>query len=71
MKYTVLVYEADPEEGGFWATVAELPGCATQGESIEEIKVKVLDAIEEYLHAQEFAGSDVPEVTDKFEVEVG
>ena len=72
MKYTVLVYEAEPDEGGYWAKVAELPGCVTQGETIDEIRENVLDAIEEYLHAQTFAGGDLPPpVAEKFEVTVG
>jgi len=36
--YTVLVYEADEDEGGYWATVAELPGCGTTGETMDEIE---------------------------------
>ena len=44
--YTVLIYEAERDEGGYWAEVAELPGCMTQGETIDEIRANVLDAIE-------------------------
>ena len=72
MKYTVLVYEAEPDEGGYWAKVAELPGCVTQGETIEEIHENVVDAIEEYLYAQSYLGEKgPPAVTEKFEVTVG
>jgi predicted RNase H-like HicB family nuclease len=72
MKYTVLVYEAEPDEGGYWAKVPELPGCVTQGDTIEEIRENVVDAIEEYLHAQAFAGGEPPPtVAEKFEVSVG
>jgi predicted RNase H-like HicB family nuclease len=48
MDYTVLVYE-DEEDGGYWATVAELPGCFTQGETIDEVRTNIVDAIECYL----------------------
>src|SRR5829696_2155832 len=34
MKLKVVVHEA--EEGGFWAEVPAIPGCATQGETFEE-----------------------------------
>jgi predicted RNase H-like HicB family nuclease len=72
VKYTVLVYEAEPDEGGYWAKVAELPGCVTQGETIEEIHENIVDAIEEYLHAQSYLGEEGPPiVTEKFEVTVG
>jgi predicted RNase H-like HicB family nuclease len=33
------------EEGGFWAEVPAIPGCATQGETIEELKTNLLEAI--------------------------
>jgi predicted RNase H-like HicB family nuclease len=61
MTYTVLIYEAEPEEGRFWATVAELPGCYTQGETIEEVEENVKDAIEAGLHALKDAGEPLPE----------
>jgi hypothetical protein len=35
MKIKVIVHEA--EEGGYWAEVPALPGCATQAESFEEL----------------------------------
>jgi len=37
------------EEGGFWAEVPILPGCATQGETIEELKENLRDAIAGWL----------------------
>jgi hypothetical protein len=35
MKIKVVVHEA--EEGGFWAEVPAIPGCATQGDTFEEL----------------------------------
>lgn len=35
MKLKVIVHDA--EESGFWAEVPAIPGCATQGESFEEL----------------------------------
>ena len=35
MKLKIVVHEAD--EGGFWPEVPSIPGCATQGETIEEL----------------------------------
>lgn len=40
----VIVHEA--EEGGYWAEVPSIPGCATQGESLEELKFNLQDVIE-------------------------
>jgi len=44
MRIRVIVHKA--EEGGFWAEVPSIPGCATQGETIEEIEANVREAIE-------------------------
>ncbi|HEX5370803.1 MAG TPA: type II toxin-antitoxin system HicB family antitoxin [Dehalococcoidia bacterium] len=45
MTYTVLVY-ADEDDGGYWAKVAELPGCDRSGETIDGIGQNVRDAID-------------------------
>lgn len=37
------------KEGGFWAEVPALPGCITQGETLEEVTASVNEAIEDYL----------------------
>ncbi|MEX2647976.1 MAG: type II toxin-antitoxin system HicB family antitoxin [Alphaproteobacteria bacterium] len=44
MKIKVIVHEA--EEGGFWAEVPAIPGCATQGETFEELLQNLYEAIE-------------------------
>ena len=44
MRIRVIVHKA--EEGGFWAEVPSIPGCATQGDTMEEIEVNVREAIE-------------------------
>jgi predicted RNase H-like HicB family nuclease len=41
------------EEGGFWAEVPALPGCVTQGETEEEVKSNLLEAITGWLEAGE------------------
>ena len=41
--YTVVIHE-EPD-GGFWAEVPALPGCYSQGETIDEIKRNVREAI--------------------------
>ena len=43
MTFQVIVHEA--EEGGYWAEVPSLPGCATQGETMEELEFNLKDAI--------------------------
>ena len=44
MKLKVVVHEA--EEGGFWAEVPAIPGCATQGETFEELLQNIYEAVE-------------------------
>jgi predicted RNase H-like HicB family nuclease len=44
MKIKVVVHDAD--EGGFWAEVPAIPGCATQGETMEELLRNLHEAIE-------------------------
>ena len=41
------------EEGGYWVKVPALPGCVSQGETIEEIRSNVREAIEGWLMAEE------------------
>lgn len=44
MKIKILIHEA--EEGGYWAEVPSIPGCATQGETFEELLQNLYEAIE-------------------------
>lgn len=44
MKLKVIIHEA--EEGGYWAEVPSIPGCATQGESFDELLSNLYEAIE-------------------------
>lgn len=54
MKLKAIVHEA--EEGGFWAEVPALPGCMTQGETMEELEANLHEAIEAWLQAAEPEG---------------
>jgi len=44
VKLKVVVHEA--EEGGYWAEVPSIPGCATQGDSFEELLQNLYEAVE-------------------------
>ena len=44
IKLKVVVHEA--EEGGYWAEVPAIPGCATQGETFEELLKNIYEAVE-------------------------
>lgn len=44
MKVKVVIHEA--EEGGYWAEVPDLAGCATQGDTFRELLRNLCEAIE-------------------------
>ena len=44
MKLKVIVHEA--EEGGYWAEVPAIPGCATQGDTFEELLCNLEEAVD-------------------------
>jgi len=50
LKIKVIVHEA--QEGGYWAEVPAVPGCATQGETMEELLANVHEAIEACLSVE-------------------
>jgi predicted RNase H-like HicB family nuclease len=54
MKIKVLVHEA--EEGGYWGEVPALPGCASQGETVEELLGNLREAIEGWLATDAYEG---------------
>lgn len=41
------------EESGLWAEVPALPGCVTQGETMEEIQANLREAIDLWLSVDE------------------
>jgi antitoxin HicB len=61
LEYPVLVEPLPPEEGGgFFATVPDLPGCMSDGETPEEALRAVQDAIREWIEEARALGRDVP-----------
>ncbi len=58
MEYTVILHDA--EEGGFWVEVPSLPGCFSQGETVEEALDNVRDAIVCHIEAMRDDGHAVP-----------
>ncbi len=59
MKLKVVIHEA--EEGGYWAEVPAIPGCATQGDTFEELLKNIYEAVEGCLSVE----IDVSKNTDK------
>lgn len=47
MRLKVLVHTA--EEGGYWAEVPALPGCVSEGETIDEVLANIREAAEGWI----------------------
>jgi predicted RNase H-like HicB family nuclease len=50
MTLKAIIHEA--EEGGYWAEVPALPGCVTQGETMDEVTTNLREAIEGWLSVE-------------------
>ena len=58
MKYLVIFDRA--EDGTVWAQVPDLPGCFSSGETIEEAKKNVVEAIELHIEGLREEGRPIP-----------
>jgi predicted RNase H-like HicB family nuclease len=47
MTLKAIIHKA--EEGGYWAEVPSLPGCVTQGETLDELKANLREAVDLWL----------------------
>jgi predicted RNase H-like HicB family nuclease len=75
MKYRVYFY-FDPQYKGYVADALDLPGCVSQGKTLEDAKLNIKEAIEGYLAVEQEKDSDsrsyfVPEEALIGEVAVG
>lgn len=58
-RYSIVL---EPEEtGGFFVSVPALPGCFTQGATIEECKERAAEAIAVHIAGLEADGEEIPE----------
>ena len=53
MNVKIVVHDA--EEGGFWAEAPALPGCVSQGETMDELIANMREAVADWLAV------DIPE----------
>ena len=63
MRYPVIV-KPDREDGGFVAECPAIPGCVSQGETVEEAMANIRDAIEGCLAVLRDNGQPLPEPAD-------
>ena len=63
-RYIVLLYP-EPEEGGYSVSVPSLPGCVTQGETVEEAIANAQEAAEGWLLAERDRDGYLPGPDDR------
>jgi antitoxin HicB len=56
--YLIVVHPE--EDGGYWTDVPSLPGCGSQGETVEEAVEMTKDAILGYLESLKKHGEELP-----------
>lgn len=59
-RYTIIL-DPDPEEGGYTVTVPALPGCITEGDTLEEAIAMAKEAISLHLEGLAAEGLPIPE----------
>jgi predicted RNase H-like HicB family nuclease len=60
-----LVYLEPAEEGGYIISCPQLPGCVTQGETVEEALAMIKDAIQGYIASLQKHGEAIPPSLDE------
>lgn len=63
-KYTIIL-EPDSDAGGYTVTVLALPGCITQGETVEQCIERAQEAITGYIESLLADGEVVPEEVER------
>lgn len=67
MRLKVIVRKA--EEGGYWVEVPAIPGCATQGDTFEELLENLYEAVDACLSV-DMDELDAPEESQIMEIAV-
>lgn len=65
--YSYSVFYEAAAEGGYVAFVPALPGCHTQGETLEETEKNIREAIEAYLESLAAHGDSIPRENKSFQ----
>lgn len=61
MKYVYVIERAN--DGSYSAYVPDLPGCTTSGDSVEEVKRNVRDAVDSYIDTLRENNEPIPAPT--------
>lgn len=63
LEYKVVI-QKDEENNSYWAYSPDLPGCNSVGETLEEVKVNMKEAIEGYLEVLESLNKEIPKPSE-------
>lgn len=61
MKYAVVIEKSN--NGGYWAHVPDLPGCASRGDTIADVERNIREAVELHIESLRDHGEAVPSPT--------
>jgi predicted RNase H-like HicB family nuclease len=67
MRVKVRVYEA--EEGGFWAVVPGIPNCISEGETLDEVRRNIAEALQGLAEVEEY-GPEASQPSRLVEIEI-
>jgi antitoxin HicB len=62
-RHYTIVLDPNPDEGVYTVTVPALPGCLTQGKTVEECIERAKEAIAGWIASAEAHGEPIPEET--------
>ena len=65
MRNYTIILESDFDEGGYTVTVPALPGCITQGETVEQCIERAQEAIKGYIETLVMDGMAIPEEIER------
>ena len=68
-EYTYTAVFEPAEEGGYTVTVPALPGVVTEGDTLEQARTMVKDAIQGYLQILEEDGETIPVEQEEQQIE--
>jgi predicted RNase H-like HicB family nuclease len=66
MRYVYIIEQAT--DGSYSAFVPDLPGCTTSGETAEEIRTNIKDAVDTYIDSLREHNEPVPQPTSVVDV---
>jgi len=66
MRYVYVIEQAD--DGSYSAFVPDLPGCTTSGDTADDVRLNIKDAVDSYIDSLREHNEPVPEPTSMVDV---